>query len=123
MEENTPNQTTGGQTPPEPKKEQPAVAKKVNVMAILAYVIFFIPLLTDSKNDPFVKYHVRQGALVFFIFIVSWILGFIPGPGWGLSQVISFCGLILMIIGIVNVSQGKEVPLPLIGKYADKIDI
>jgi len=34
-------------------------------MAILAYILFFIPLLTDSKNDPYVKYHIKQGLVLF----------------------------------------------------------
>ncbi|MBP6855591.1 MAG: hypothetical protein KBC26_01280 [Candidatus Pacebacteria bacterium] len=33
--------------------------KKNIAMAIVAYILFFIPLLTDAKNDPFVKYHVK----------------------------------------------------------------
>jgi len=122
MDENTSKQQVSNPPQPEVKKDRNC-ANKVNIMAILAYVIFFIPLLTESKNNPFVKYHVRQGALVFFVYIVSWVVAFIPGIGLPLSQIVSFCGLILMIIGIVNVSNGKETPLPIVGKFADKIDI
>ncbi len=48
----------------ETKENQPK--EKNTAMAAVAYLIFFLPLLTDAKNDQFVKYHVKQG-LVFFI--------------------------------------------------------
>lgn len=40
-----------------------------NLMAIFAYLGIFIivPFLTDSKNNPFVKFHLKQGlALLVF---------------------------------------------------------
>jgi uncharacterized membrane protein len=47
-------------------------------MAIVAYILFFVPLLTESKNDPFVKYHVKQALGLFIcgviVFVLSWIL-------------------------------------------------
>ncbi|NIR47464.1 hypothetical protein GWO43_04305, partial [candidate division KSB1 bacterium] len=39
-------------------------------MAIIAYIIFFVPLLTDARDDPFVKYHVKQGLVLF----LSWVV-------------------------------------------------
>ena len=46
---------------------QESKGEKKNIgMAIVAYILFFVPLLTDDKNDPFVRYHVRQG-LAFLI--------------------------------------------------------
>ena len=31
-------------------------------MAIIAYILFFVPLLTgDRKKSPFVKFHTNQG--------------------------------------------------------------
>lgn len=90
------------------------------VIAALSYLwlLFLIPMLT-KKDSPFAMYHAKQG-LVFFIF--STIVGFIvwiPIVGWALG-IFSF---VLFIIGIMNALGGKSVPLPLIGKFAEKINI
>ena len=103
MDEQTPNQPVVPQQPaPEPVKpaEQPqlqpapqptpevkpepsappsAEAPKPSAghntgMAVLAYILFFIPLLTDAKNDPFVKFHVKQGLVLFLANILVLIV-------------------------------------------------
>lgn len=103
-------------------------------MAVVAYLIFFIPLLTDSKNDPFVKFHVKQ-SIVLLITCIVWMVAtfflsiplmFIPVIGWVLSMLINFgFGLfvfILWIMGLINASSGKETPLPLIGGFGSKLN-
>lgn len=93
--------------------------KKNTGMAIVAYIIFFIPLLTDSKNDPFVKYHVKQGLVLFIFYIIASVCGYIPFIGWIISAILSVLALIFLIIGIVNAVNGKQEPLPVIGKFAE----
>lgn len=95
-------------------------------MAIVAYIIFFVPLLTDAKNDKFVKYHVRQGLMIFIAWFVLSILGwiiYIPILTGLIMIILRLVMLILMIIGIMNAAQGKKEPLPLIGKWGEKINI
>jgi uncharacterized membrane protein len=103
--------------------DQPAPQKEQNTgMAVVAYIIFFIPLLTDTKNDPFVRYHVQQGLVLFIGWLVAMVLSWIPVImlfGWLLH-----IGLfVLMILGIINAVNGKQVPLPLIGQFADMFKI
>ena len=101
-----------------PKKE------KNTGMAIIAYIIFFIPLLTDAKNDPFVKYHVKQGLVLFItavvIGIVDQFLFFIPFIGWTLSWLLGLLMIVLLITGILSASKGEQKPLPIIGKFGEK---
>lgn len=100
-------------------------ASKDTTMAIVAYVLFFVPLLTDAKKDPFVKFHVKQG-LVLFIAMFGWELArkvfwYIPVLGWfvGLASVFVYIFLLFLIIkGILNAANGKQEELPVIGKYA-----
>ena len=89
-------------------------------MAVLGYIIFFIPLLTEAKTDPFVKYHVRQGFILFIACVVSMIIGKIPVLGSIASWALNVGILVLLVIGILNALNGKEIPLPFIGKYAEK---
>ena len=103
------------QYPPEAKGETKG---KNTGMAIVAYILFFVPLLTEAKSDPFVKYHVKQGLVLFLGCLVSTVLCQMPFMGllfWPLNIVI----MILFVLGILNAAEGKEKPLPLIGKFAD----
>ena len=95
--------------------------KKSNI-AFLAYILFFIPLLTDAKNDPSVKFHVKQGLVLFIGWVIAWGVTMIPGI-YFIGNLLNVFLLVLMIIGILNALGNKQAPLPLIGKFADKINI
>ena len=91
------------------------------IMGILAYIGFLvlIPFFV-SKNDPTVKFHVKQGLVLLVIEVVVWIIGmmfwsyFINSP----MQLLNIVVLVLSILGIVNVVQGKEKMLPLVGQFS-----
>jgi len=101
-------------------EEKTQSAKKNTGMAVIAYIVFFIPLLTDAKNDPFVKYHVKQGLVLFIGYVVEMFIGMIPVIGWILYPLLGIFLFVLFIIGIMNAIGGKEKPLPIIGGYAQK---
>jgi len=101
------------------ENNQKPTQQKNTGMAIIAYIIFFIPLLTDAKNDPFVKYHVKQGLLVLITGIIAGILGNILWRFWMIDQLLNLIVFVLMIIGIMNASKGEQKPLPIIGKFAE----
>jgi len=92
-------------------------------MAVVAYLIFFVPLLTEAKDDPFVKFHVKQGLVLFLAWIVLTIFSMVPVIGWVLGPILSLGLLILMVIGILNAVNGETKELPLIGQYASKINL
>ena len=89
------------------------------IMAVIAYILFFVPLLTESKNDPFVKYHVKQGLVLFIAGCIAKIVFWMPVIGL-FSWVLSIVVLVLFIIGVMNAINGIEKPLPLIGQFADQ---
>jgi uncharacterized membrane protein len=99
-------------------------AEGKNPMAFLAYlwILILIPFFTDAKNDPFVKYHLQQGIVLIIFDAVGWFLGFfigwIPLIGGLIIGLWWLASLILVIIGLVNVANGKEQELPFIGQYA-----
>ena len=89
-------------------------------MAVVAYIVFFIPLLTESKNDPFVKYHVKQGLVLFLCGVVVWlVINVLPVLGLLVAPILDIALLVLLILGIMNAVKGVEKPLPLIGHLAD----
>ena len=99
----------------------PNDAEQNKGMAIIAYLLFFVPLLTgDHKKSPFVMYHTNQG-LILFLFsvggsIVSSILMFIL-IGILLMFVVGIASLVFFVIGVINVVNGRMKPLPLIGRF------
>lgn len=103
-------------------------SSKNTSMAALAYVLFFIPLLTDAKNDSFVKFHVKQ-SLVLLLTGIAWnilerVLWYVPVLGGlvgGLLGIaVSIALLVLWIKGLLNALNGKEEMLPVIGQYASQ---
>ncbi|MDP4153766.1 MAG: hypothetical protein Q8865_10095 [Bacillota bacterium] len=111
--------------PPQPPQQppvqevyipDPADVEKNKVIAGLAYLLFFLPLLAcpDSK---FGRFHANQ-ALVLWIFGFggSLVLSLIPIIGWFLLIFYPIAVGVFGIIGLVNGLQGKAKELPLIGK-------
>ena len=98
--------------------------KHGNIMAVFAYlwILIIIPFLTEAKSDPFVKYHLKQGLALLIFEIIGWvatfILGWIPIIGWLIIWLWWLVSLVLVLVGIMNVVNGHEKELPLIGHYA-----
>ena len=117
-----------------------AMTQRDKGMAMLAYVLFFIPLLTgDATRSPFVKFHTNQGTVLFIASaIYSLIMGIIQSIFWAvvvaafvanpimgilsfsitaILSVISAVPLIFVILGIINAANGQMKKLPIIGDY------
>ena len=115
-------------------------AEQNKAMGIVAYILFFIPMLTGThRTSPFVKFHVNQGFLLFVVSVVYSIISSILRsivrvplyyspyyhssyyytPAWlsGILWLISLPILALCIIGIINAANGKMKPLPVIGTF------
>lgn len=95
------------------------------VMGILSYIgiLVIIPILA-AKESKFARFHANQGLVLALIEIIGGailgVLAKIPLLGLIFDIAISLLGLaalILAIIGIVNVVNGKAKELPIIGKY------
>lgn len=87
------------------------------VMAVLCYlwILWLVPLLTDAKNDPFVKFHINQGIILTIFSVAVWVLSWIPVLGGIISWIGGVALLVLSIIGIINAINMEEKPVPVIG--------
>jgi uncharacterized membrane protein len=94
--------------------------KNINMMALFSYlwILIIIPFLTDAKKDPFVKYHLKQGLVLVIFEVVGMFIGIIPFIGWLVAWIMWLASFVLAIIGIMNVVNGHEKELPVIGQYA-----
>ena len=109
----------------------PKDAEENKGMAVVAYILFFVPLLTgDHKKSPFVKFHTNQGTVLFLVGVAMWIVWSILWAMlrsiyvwrfWGILSTLSWLVwiaiLALHIIGIINALNGKMKPLPVIGGF------
>ncbi|MDD2337477.1 MAG: hypothetical protein PHD01_12965 [Geobacteraceae bacterium] len=90
--------------------------EKNKAMAILAYIIFLIPLLA-AKDSKFAMYHTNQGLVLFLVGLaVNVVGGIIPFIGWFVILPLgNLLVVVLAILGIINAAKGEAKPLPLIG--------
>lgn len=91
------------------------------LMAALSYfgILVIVPLLTDAKNDPFVKFHIKQGIVLLITYVIFGFIVWVPIIGWALGVVL----FVLFLMGLINALNGQQKPLPIIGQFADKLNI
>ena len=85
------------------------------VVSLLSYIwiLFLVPLLA-AKNSKFARFHANQGLVLFICSVVLGILAAIPIVKY-VAMLLEVVALVLAIIGIVNVLNGKAKELPIIG--------
>lgn len=93
--------------------------QKNKVMGVLAYlgVLIIIPILV-AKNEPFVKFHIKQGLVLLVIEVVAWVAAMAIWPLWLILWLVKLIIFVFVVLGIINVIQGKEKNLPWVGSYA-----
>lgn len=124
-----PNNTPAPETNPQPAPSQPVPSSapstatsgpKHNVgMAVLAYLsILVIVSYLVAKDDPFVKFHIKQGLILLVIEVALSLIGSMVYMLWPVINILNIVVIIFAIIGIVNAVKGHEKELPIIGKFA-----
>jgi uncharacterized membrane protein len=112
---------TGGETNQSQKQgTTPSMGKSNStILAVLSYLgplVIFSYLM--AKDDEFIKFHARQGIVVFGLEVIVWLLGGMLYSFWMIINILNLITLILSIIGIVNVLQGNKKELPVVGGLA-----
>ncbi|MFH1354311.1 MAG: DUF4870 domain-containing protein [bacterium] len=112
-----------GPMPPQPPPPASGDDSQHKTIAILGYILpflFFIPLLSEeAKGNRFAKYHANQQLNL----LLWWVVGSVLASmlmfifiGALLYPIVCIGGVVFMIMGIINASNGETKPLPLIGK-------
>ncbi|MBD3238204.1 MAG: DUF4870 domain-containing protein [Candidatus Moranbacteria bacterium] len=103
-------------------------AEENKAIAAIGYIgiLFLVPLLA-KKDSPFALFHAKQGLVVCIIWIgysiVSIFLTPVPIVGPVSLAALFLIILILNIMGIINALGGKKEKLPVIGEWAEKLNI
>jgi uncharacterized membrane protein len=116
--------TTPPPQPPPMPPQQPVGAEHNTLMAILAYIgpLVIVSYLV-AQNEPFVKFHIKQGLVLLIGWVIMGILGTTFWNFWWFINLINLGILILAIIGIINASKGEEKELPFVGHIGRKFNI
>jgi uncharacterized membrane protein len=95
-----------------------------NLYAILSYLWIFclIPVLM-KKDDEFVRFHAKQGLVLFILEMAVAIIGIIPLLGSFIYVLGILICVILSIIGIIQVLMGNKWKIPVVNEWAEKIEI
>ena len=98
----------------------PEDIEKNKGMAILAYILFFIPLLTEAKDSKFAMFHANQSLMLVLANVGLFVLGSIlTVVTLGFGGILVFAAwiawIVFWVMGIINAANGKMKELPLIG--------
>lgn len=94
-------------------------------LGVFLTIIGFIIVILTRKDDKYAMYYAKQGLGLFIAGVLVWVItiilaflliGFIIGP------ILNVVLLILWIIGIVYSLSGEMKPIPLIGRFAEKLN-
>lgn len=112
------------QSPIQPVGGGSEVRDQDKIMLILAYLglLAIIPLVT-VKDSEYVKWHAKQGLVLFGAAIVLSFLNVIPVVGQIVFCLGSLGVFVLSIMGIVKALAGQRWRMPLLADLADKINM
>jgi uncharacterized membrane protein len=117
------------------------VSKQSRTLAFLAYllsILGWLYVLLFQRKDKLALYHAKQSLLLTLVVVgsvavwllASWVLSWVPLVGPLLaaalfSQVIliGIFVIALWILGMVSALQTRTRPLPIVGKWAERISI
>lgn len=90
------------------------------ILAAIGYIwiLCLVPLFL-KRNSRFTQFHAKQGLMLFIAETVGMIIFMIPLIGWILWLLVILMG----VMGIVSALQGRYWEMPILGKYARKINL
>ena len=91
-----------------------------NFVAALSYlgILVLVPLLT-KKDDEFVQFHIKQGLVLLVVWVIGWVIFWIPIIGWLVAIALFIC----TVIAFIQALGGKKWEIPLVADLAKKINL
>lgn len=96
--------------------------RKNRALAILAYILFVIPMLFVPRTNEFVWFHIRQSFGVFIASVIIYALA-AYGSAYLLALVLNVALGAIWLVGLVYAYTGKTKTLPVFGYLAEKFKI
>ncbi len=92
------------------------------VMGTVSYlwILFLIPLLFFPK-DKFIRFHAKQGLVLFLIELAVAVFTLIPLLGWIFGPMLLLILIVYSIIAIAHAAIGKKWKLPFLANLAERL--
>lgn len=87
----------------------------ISYLTLIGLIIAYV--MNTNQRDSFANFHIRQSLGLLLASVALGIVGMVPILGWIASFVGSIILVVLWVIGLLNAINGKEKPVPMIGKY------
>ncbi len=103
----------------------PSVGKSDdNLIAAVSYLwILSIIILLVKKDSDYVRFHAKQGVVLFGFSVALSILGFIVIFLLPIIWLLNLAIFVAVVIGFVNAIQGKRYKIPVVGDLAEKVNL
>lgn len=97
-------------------------ACRSSLMAGMSYlgILCFVPLLMN-KDDEYVRFHAKQGLVLWTWSVLAMFALHLPGIGKWLFGLSSMAVVVLSVAGLASVAFRRAWKLPLVGYFSDKI--
>lgn len=95
----------------------PMDAEKNKLVALLSYLglLVIVPIIA-AKESRFAMYHANQGVILLIVWVGLWFLSLIPIVNL-ITLIAWIFPVVLTVLGIINVLNGRMKPLPLLGHW------
>lgn len=97
-----------------------ALATEDKNIAIIAYItvvgLIIAFIMNTDKKTVFPTYHIKQSLGIALTGLALFVVGMIPILGWIVSFLGSLGLLYLWIMGLINAINGRQEPVPFLGK-------
>ncbi|MBF0626955.1 MAG: hypothetical protein HQL91_01920 [Magnetococcales bacterium] len=92
------------------------------MLAAMSYlgILSLVPLVVN-REDPYVRFHARQGIVLWMWEVLAIYSLVIPGVGRAFFGISSLLCFLFSVIGLVSVFTGRAWKLPLVGNWAESI--
>jgi Predicted membrane protein len=99
------------------KSEKSSIAI-IAYLTLIGLVVAFV--MNNEKKEPFARYHIRQSLGLNIAALALSMVNVIPILGWIVSIIGMFVVLYMWVVGLMNAINGKEKPLPILGKQFEE---
>lgn len=95
-----------------------------NLVAAVSYLwILSIVILLVKKDSDYVRFHARQGVVLFAFSVIVWIVGVMIAFLWPLIYLGDLVILIAVIVGFIKAYSGERFKMPVVGDLAEKVNL
>ena len=100
-------------------KKPKLIAKFLGLISYLG-ILCVIPIILKSKSN-FIRFHTRQGMVLFISEIIFTLIWIIPFVGWFIGFVGWIICFIFSLVGIIKAITGQEWKMPVLHRFTKKV--